>query len=777
MRALKLLALGGLASLWAACGPSANASLSGKVEFADGSDASGLTVSLVGPAAKQMPSGSGGAYSFDKLVPGIYLVTVEAADTKEGRLSYAADVKGAIAAPALTFHAVGRLTGKVVDGTGVAVAGAQVALGGSDRAATTDDTGAYAFTDVPAGDYHLYARVVSPPQLADAAVTVKRGDNMGPTLMLADDTNAYGTLKGTLKSFVPGVVTGLHAIAGGISVSADVTGGWSLSLPPGNYEVVAGGGEYPDQSLGRFDVRSGEVTTVPPFEMSVYHPILNGSYIYAASVDAATDSFAAVRLSVNNDYSMQLSLVDLHSFNEKLVAVGPVDSVNFSPGGKWLTFRALNTQGTVAYNVASAQTWAMSVPGLQYGPIVSTDETVVFASSSNTLYRQDLSTGAVTTFTYPSGSGYFMSNDHFLMRSSNTVPFDLELVTPSGQPTTVFNQQTNWSLSLGYYPASGTVAYHVTWASQTCMTNCTVQLMTSAQTTPVTVTGNTLVGFPSPIGGSTRNWFGFETASTRILVKTADGTSTPLPTTTYQLIFNEDESRVAFYAGSGDVREDTVPPNANAAIAITGPGPYGAYLSPTRFMVFTNGASVKRADIRNGTPATDTDVDFQDAPLLFPPGASWVRKSTETRVGTVYDQGNDFTLAGIIGPTYLLGGSITSAGSVKDQALSGLGKYAVVSDRSNLYVLDGVKGEARLEVGEAYSGGGISPSPIDRYRVNLSTSYLYRSFDDTKSVSFSEPKVQLSTPPRYLPGGAVVAAAIDGNPLGLHDRWFIAVVP
>ncbi len=778
MRALNLLALCCLPLALAACGPSANASLSGKVAFADGSDATGLNVSLVGPMAKQVQTAGGGAYSFDKIYPGIYVVEVDAADTKEGRLSLAIEVKGATSAPALTFNAVGSVKGKVVDSAGQPAEGISVFLTGSDRAVLTDSTGGYAFTDVPAGNYGLSARSSTPPRLADAMVTVKRGDNMGPTLMLADDTNAYGTLKGTLKTFVPGgSLTGLHAVAGGISVNTDAAGAWSVSLPPGNYEVVAGGGEYPDQSLGRFDVRSADVTTVPPATLSIYHAFPNASEVTGAYALALNDNFAAVVLPIQSDFSQELTLIDLHTFTERVVAVGPTNGWAFSTGGKWLTFRSGITGNTVAYNVATAQMWAMAVPGLNNGPVVSTDESVLFATNGTTLFRQDLSTGAVTTFTIPGGSGFFLSPDKFLLRSSTMVPFDIQMVGTTGMPTTVFTQQTNWTAGLGYGLNAATSGAAVTWASQVCSPNCTIQLMTSTQTAPVTVSGNTIVGFPSQLAGSTRDWFGFVYSGGRILVKTADGTSTALPATTYELHFNDDQSRVAFFSGTGDVREDSVPPNANAAIAITGPSPVGAYLSTTRFMVFTNGAAAKRCDIRSGTPTSDNDVDYQDNPLLFPPGASWVKKTTESRMGAVADQATDFSLSALIGPNYLTGGTVTYTGSAKDGTGVGIGKYAVISDHANLYVLDSVKGEARLEVGDAQQGGGISPRPFDRYRVNATQSALFRSFDDTKVVTFSEPGVYLTDGPRYLPGGKTIAAGVVPGSFTTHDRYFVGVAP
>ena len=161
-----LLACLGLA---AGCG-SSNATLSGTVAFSDASDASGITVSLVGSIAREVKTGAGGAYQFDKLENGSYLVSVEAKDTLEQRLSAALEVKGQTTAPTLTFDAVANLAGKVVDPTNTAAPGVEVRLAGSDRVTQSDANGSYAFLQVPAGAYTLFAVRASPPQTVNAAV-------------------------------------------------------------------------------------------------------------------------------------------------------------------------------------------------------------------------------------------------------------------------------------------------------------------------------------------------------------------------------------------------------------------------------------------------------------------------------------------------------------------------------------------------------------------------------------------------------------------------------
>lgn len=781
MRALTLLFIAALFAT--ACGPSANASLSGKVAFADGSDAVGLNVSLVGPAAKQVVTAGGGSYNFDKLVPGIYLVSVDALNTREGHLSVAIEVKGKTDAPVLTFNTVGSLKGNVVDSSGNAAANVSVFLTGSDRGTLTDDQGNYAFIDVPSGDYGLSARQVSPPQLASAMVTIKRGDNMGPTLMLADDTNAYGTLKGSMSTFVPGGNgNGLHAIAGGISVNTDPTGAWSLSLPPGNYEVVAGGGAYPDQSLGRFDVRSGEVTTVPNHQMSIYHVIPDPSGVNSANAAVWNDSFAAVLVNNQSQFAQELVLVDLHTFATRLIAAGNTSAHAFSQSGKWLSFRdaAVFGDALIAYNVSTGKMFSMAVPGLDQGPVISSDDAAMVASTYDKLYRMDLATGNVTVFSITGGTGFFMSADRFLYRSVTTSPFDIMQIGSTGQPSTVLQQQTNLSQGLGYGLAGGVYAYQAIWVSQVCMTNCTIQLYTYKSSAPVTVGGPTIVGFPSELYGSTVDWLGFVYTGGRSLVKTSDGSATALPATTTELHFNEDQTRVAFYTAANEVREDSVPPNANAAVAITGTGPfggapYGAYLSPTRFMVFVNGVS-KRADIRTGTATTDDDVDYAYTVQLFPPGASWVKKTTEAWLATVYDQGNDFPLTGLAAPVN--GPYVVGYGSYKDPQGSGLNKYAVISDEANHYVLDGVLGMAKLEAGETIANGyGIIPFPVDRYRLSLVSSSVLRTYDGTRTISYEEPGINLSFGPAYLPAGKVMAAGVVYGVGAQRDHWYIAVTP
>jgi hypothetical protein len=404
----------------------------------------------------------------------------------------------------------------------------------------------------------------------------------------------------------------------------------------------------------------------------------------------------------------------------------------------------------------------------------------MMASTNDKLYRMDLSTGNVTVLPITAGTGFFMSSDRFLYRSVNTAPFDILQIGSTGQPTTVLMQQTNLSQNLAWTINAGTIGYQVIWVSQVCMTNCTVQVYTYKGAMPQTVSGVALVGFPSPIPGSTVDWLGFNFTGGRSLVKTQDGSSTALPATTSELHFNEDETRVAFYTSANEVREDSVPPNAAAAVAISGPGPfggapYGAYLSPSRFMVFVQGVS-KRSDIRTGTPTNDDDVDYAYSPALFPPGASWVKKTTEARLATVYDQGSDFSLTGLAAPA--AGASIGGFGSYKDPQGSGLNKFAVISDDSNHYVLDGNAGMAKLETGETlYGGYGIYPFPVDRYRLSLISSTVLKTYDDTRTISYEEPGINVSSGPAYLPGGKVVSLGVVYGAGVVRDHWYVAVTP
>ncbi|MBS1152385.1 MAG: hypothetical protein H6Q89_4083, partial [Myxococcaceae bacterium] len=323
----------------------------------------------------------------------------------------------------------------------------------------------------------------------------------------------------------------------------------------------------------------------------------------------------------------------------------------------------------------------------------------------NALVRVDLATGMSTSFPAFSGS-FFQTNERFIAKSTAAGAFDAQLITAT-TASTVFN---NMLVLNGLAPAtySGTSASNLVWAYN-CAAACNVQVLgpTASNSSQVTAT---VPAAPSYIFGS-------------------------------------------------------VPPNATSTVHFTAPGiQAGGWLSPTRFMAFGTGPT-KRVDLKNGVPTSDVDVtiDFAaQSPAMLPPGVIWVKASTMKRMAAVYDS-TDLApdTLGITG-NY----NFNLVGSRSSVTNSSLGKFAAFSDGANVFVLDGVKSEARKV------GVGLVPSPsgpfvpTDRMKIQRLGGIELQYFESGRIASLSEPGHSIfSSGIVSLPKGGTAAAALkDSEP-------------
>ncbi len=754
----------------AACGGGANGTISGKVAFSDGSDAAGLRVTLLGAVGKQVETGGGGAYSFEKLPRGVYQVSVEGPDTKEGRHAFGTESDGStsIAVPDLIFNPLASVTGKVMNSAGPAV-GATVYLSGSDRVSLTDGAGSYGFFDVPTGEYALVAKAPGPlPQQASAMVKLKRGKNEALPLTLGNDLTLTGKLEGTVALFNGGSPKDIKVSVADISAMTNENGGFTLTLPPGEYEAVAERAGYPKQSLGFATVRAGQTTTIAVKTLSLYKAFPWPSRISGASWEATSESdIAVLRVLVDTDYQSEYYFLDTKTFTRKLFAIGNVSQLYLSKNGKWAAFVVGSSNGVIAVNSVTGQIHSIAAPGILNGPVISNDEsTMMFLTGTpqNQLVRVDLDTGVKTTFPafLPS---YFQSNERFLARTSASLPFDVQLITPTSVSPAFTNLQTFGAYA--FAPVGPSYAYAVLWGYN-CAATCNVQVLSSTANTASQVAA-VIPTTPYILSGTVKDWVALAWGGVtpgRVLVKAADGSATTLHASAYQLLFNETATRVVTYSSGGlgiEVREDSVPPNLNSIVHLTGLNLQGAaWISPTRYIAFSSNPT-RRLDLKSGIATTDTDVTLDStgqSPIVNAPGAMWVRTSTMKRVAVVYDSPE------LAPETLALDGSynFTMVGSKSSVINPLLGKFAGFSDGANVFVLDGVKSEAR-KIGIGVLSSNSSPFiPTDRMKIQRLAGIELQFFESGRVSSLSEPG-QIVSPngAASLPKGGTIAVAIKSS--------------
>ncbi|MBX7101943.1 MAG: hypothetical protein K1X89_29775 [Myxococcaceae bacterium] len=761
-----------------------SATLSGKVSFSDGSDASGLVVNVLGQAARRVTTGAGGTYAAETLPDGVYVVTVEAPDTLELKLSYGAEVKGASTAPDLVFTPVGTVSGTVNSG-GAPAALVSVELAGLDARATTDATGAFSFRQVPSGQVTVVA--TQGALVATAQVQVKRGLNAVGALALMADPARQGTVTGTLSlpSGTP-VASAPVSAAAGLSAMTGAGGEFTLKLPAGDYELFVDPmvAPYPRQSLGRVTVRAGETAALGQRTLTAYASIPMPSGVTAGTVLGSTDGDLVVaRISVPTDYGAELWALDVKTLQHRVLSAGNVSAVAVGRQGHavgWISsfgygvFLADPRTGAV---VAAASAGANGI----YGLALSTDETTLFFETvQNGVYALGrLKAGQLDFFpgTASTGSIAQLSADHYLVRSSSASPFDVQLVTPT-TAAVVFAQVTQ----MGTSAATSYVASSPTLSSAygaACTTNCTVKVLGPNTETPLSVvTGAALAAPLGLISGSTRDWLGFTygMAGGSQLVKVSDATTSALPASTTELRFNEPGTRavVKSVAGNYDLREGAMPLNPAvqpfATVALATPEA-GAYLTASRYAEFVGGPAPKRYDVKTGVATTDGDVVFNfglPAPLFAGAAVVWTKQSNQKHGALVGDSGELSAE-----PLLPLGVSSTAVARKADGTL---GDFAAVSDGANAVVFDAVKKEARPLVAASVSAL-TAPAP-DRFTLTRTTNtgITLQFFDGSRALPLSEPGVRL-TSVAGLVKGATVALGLEPVSGDTPRRLLFALVP
>jgi len=219
--------------------------VSGTISFLEGGTASGVVISLTDTASGEVTnttSGAGGAFTFNRLLPGDY--TVDTADTNISAGSQTVTLSaGSTVTVNLKMYRATQITGQVTIDT---VPQANVAVGfisdAGELFTTTDSSGNYVIT-LPQGTYTAYA------------LTLREGVNMVAMEPLVANTNS-ATLDLPLStgSVVTGVVKNGGSAVSGASVvytsvadatflrtSTNSTGDYRLVLPTGDYFVYAAG--------------------------------------------------------------------------------------------------------------------------------------------------------------------------------------------------------------------------------------------------------------------------------------------------------------------------------------------------------------------------------------------------------------------------------------------------------------------------------------------------------------------------------------------------------
>lgn len=606
------------------------ATVTGRVVFADGAEASNLSVIATGPETVGTRTATDGTFSFSKIKNGAYVVSVEVRDTREGRVGIGVDASGTKDVGELRLTPVGQLKG-IATYNGAPAVGVSVTVPGTSVSSVTDAMGVFSLVNVPTGTQSVLARTGSEPffRSANAVVIVQRGVNPDVPLDLTDDAPRTGTIQGLVTFLGARSPRDIQVTVQGANVSGTpaANGVFAITAPVGVWEVVATAPSHPKLSLGQVVVREGEITQLPGASLSWYRPIWRGnSTVTIGGISSINlNPFAWSFLTISEG-TPRLAIVHAQTGELRFLAVGGFSSPQFSRNAKYAAWYV--GDAVFLYEIATGTLTSFGGEDAVSTIGISTDESTLFVArtlmSGRSLTRIPIANPAMAqTFPASGGSTDIRSQnaDRWFVRENTD---EYHLVTPTSDLAAAFTAVNG---SLNTNPTA--------WAYTNCTVNCQVRVLSpTATTAAVALSGVSVAnGSVSSLGSSSTDYpcFSTSTGPRWFCAKSSDGAVFNLPANVNELEYNVSGTRMIYrYTNAGGfdaVREEAVPPSPSTTdLDVSGSLAIDwiiGWLSPTRAVAYESGTTVGRKlrVVTNGTAAAaDTEVGTQtfrrSGPLL-----------------------------------------------------------------------------------------------------------------------------------------------------------------
>jgi hypothetical protein len=202
-------------------------------------DSSGKAIQggIVTGAGLTALTGGSGRYTLNS-VPGGWVILVASATGFSPATETVTVTTGiTVQAPTMTLSSnLGNVTGKVLDIHNTPIANATVTFGGGT--ATTDSTGSFSFSNIPAGTIQLVASATG-FQSATQNVVVAGGSTATANFMLAVATNAPGIVTGTVTNIrTQAVISNAIVTWNTTSVRSNSSGLYSIPNVAGGSQTV-----------------------------------------------------------------------------------------------------------------------------------------------------------------------------------------------------------------------------------------------------------------------------------------------------------------------------------------------------------------------------------------------------------------------------------------------------------------------------------------------------------------------------------------------------------
>ncbi len=208
--------------------------ITGSVVDSKGNGVAGATVTGAGLS---VITDSNGAYTFTNVPAGTVTLVASAPSFQSASENVTVTAGNTTSAPAMTLASnLGNVTGKVTDSSNNPLTGATVSFGGGT--ATTDATGAYNFTNIPAGTIQLVASATG-FQSVTQNVTVTGGSTTTANFALSAAPATPGAVTGKVTNIsTGGIIAGATVKWNTTSAATNSSGVYTLNNVAGGSQTL-----------------------------------------------------------------------------------------------------------------------------------------------------------------------------------------------------------------------------------------------------------------------------------------------------------------------------------------------------------------------------------------------------------------------------------------------------------------------------------------------------------------------------------------------------------
>ncbi len=619
------------------------AKITGTVVMADGSAAENLTVTATGPEIRGARTVAGGSFTIDGIKNGAYVVSVEANDTREGRVAVGVNASGAINAGELRLTPVGRVAGTVLYNA-MPVVGAPVVITGSNVSAVTDSLGKFQLINVPTGNQAVLVRVGTAPffRSVTSMVQIARGANADLSLTLTDDAPKTGTVTGVVTFHGPRTPRDITVTAPGSGITGvvpQINGAYRLVLPVGVWDVMANAPQHPAKLLGRVTVVDGTTQALPGAEVSWWRPMWRSSSPITNPGNVTfggqneTVPWSLVTFFDQSTGVPRLALVNSTTSDFRILAAGNNSGQRISRSGKYAGW--FTAQTAFVYEIGTATLSTFSTLSSPATPVTrlefATDESAIFIQRAGpTLSRVKFSNpGNVETFPSSGNAlGIQLTNvDRWFVIETGSPGSTVLLVNPATQVAGVFTNVSSFS------------AFPTAWAITNCAVSCELWVQSPTSISPG-IRDTSVSALPGGI--LSFNVYGFDNrgdypcftnAGQAFCVQSASGAHTALTAIPANFRLNEAGDRViwTFVQGTNSVvREEVMPPTSSSNLGSNGSGVGWniGWISPTRAYAYEGSGGPRNMHlVKSGVGVLDMDVgaaaiNVRPPMIIFPGSAT-----------------------------------------------------------------------------------------------------------------------------------------------------------